>query len=127
MNQQHQVTMCTLNWYVKKSWSRHTVVCRAAQEAGAPHREYITGRKKTQFSHLCSSVIPYPIGTKFATEVCLARWGIYIPNLKKIAPAISEIQAAKVSFFFLRFFFFFFFSHTCKIRHKSTNACSDWA
>ena len=26
----------------------------------------LTGRKKTQFSHLCSSVIPYPIGTKFA-------------------------------------------------------------
>ena len=22
-----------------------------------------------QFSHLCSSVIPYPIGTKFATDV----------------------------------------------------------
>ena len=29
----------------------------------------LTGRKKTQFSHLCSSVIPYSIGTKFATEV----------------------------------------------------------
>ena len=29
----------------------------------------LTGRKKTQFSHLCSSVIPYPIGTKFAREV----------------------------------------------------------
>ena len=29
----------------------------------------LTGRKKTQFSHLCSSVIPYPIGTKFAAEV----------------------------------------------------------
>ena len=32
----------------------------------------LTGRKKTQFSHLCSSVIPYPIETKFATEM-LAR------------------------------------------------------
>ena len=29
----------------------------------------LTGRKKTQFSHLCSSVIPYPIVTKFATDV----------------------------------------------------------
>ena len=29
----------------------------------------LTGRKKTQFSHLCSSVIPYPIGTKFATNM----------------------------------------------------------
>ena len=29
----------------------------------------LTGRKKTQFLHLCSSVIPYPIGTEFATDV----------------------------------------------------------
>ena len=29
----------------------------------------LTGRKKTQFSHLCSSVTPYPIGTKFARDV----------------------------------------------------------
>ena len=35
-----------------------------------------------------------------------------MPNLK-IAPAISEIRAAKVSFFFF-VFFFFVFSHTCK-------------
>ena len=26
--------------------SRHTVVCRAAQEAGAPHREYINRKKE---------------------------------------------------------------------------------
>ena len=26
----------------------------------------LTGRQKTSFSHLCISVIPYPIGTKFA-------------------------------------------------------------
>ena len=29
----------------------------------------LTGRKKTQLSHLCSSVIPYPIGTKVAGDV----------------------------------------------------------
>ena len=29
----------------------------------------LTGRKKSQFSHLCSSVITYSIGTKFATDV----------------------------------------------------------
>ena len=28
------------------SISRHTVVCRAAQEAGAPHREYIDRNKE---------------------------------------------------------------------------------
>ena len=26
--------------------SRHTIVCRAAQEAGAPHREYINRKKE---------------------------------------------------------------------------------
>ena len=43
-------------------------MCRAAQEAGAPHRECID-RKKASFSHLCISVIPYPIGTKCAAEL----------------------------------------------------------
>ena len=32
--------------YVVKHTSRHTVVCRAAQEAGAPHREYIDRKNK---------------------------------------------------------------------------------
>ena len=74
-------------WLFTKAWlltksivtsfraiSRHTVVCRAAQEASVPPVSILTGRKKTQFSHLCSSVIPYPIGTKFATDVP-ASWG----------------------------------------------------
>ena len=36
------------------------------------HRDTVsilTGRKKIRFSHICSSVITYLIGTKFATEV----------------------------------------------------------
>ena len=57
--------------FIKSGSNQDTVVCRAAQEAGAPHREYILqlGRKKTRFSHLCSSMIPYPIETSFTTEV----------------------------------------------------------
>ena len=35
----HSITLGTLQL------SRHTVVCRAAQEAGAPHREYIYRKK----------------------------------------------------------------------------------
>ena len=50
------------------SISRHTVVCRASQQAGVPHREYIN-RKKTRFSYHCSSVFPYPIDTTFSTDV----------------------------------------------------------
>ena len=57
--------------------SRHTVVCRAAQEAGVPPVSILTGRKKTKFSHLCSSVIPYPIGTKFAREVPASKGNLH--------------------------------------------------
>ena len=33
--------------------SRHTIVCRAAQEAGKPHREYIDRKKENViFTHL---------------------------------------------------------------------------
>ena len=33
--------------------SRHTIVCRVAQEAGAPHREYIDRKKENViFTHL---------------------------------------------------------------------------
>ena len=39
-------------------------------------REYIY-RKKTQFSHLCSSVIPYPIGTTFAREVPASKGSLH--------------------------------------------------
>ena len=34
--------VCVFMMYV----SRHTIVCRAAQEAGAPHREYINRKKE---------------------------------------------------------------------------------
>ena len=35
---------------------------RVAQEAGVPPVSTLTGKTKTQFSHLCSSVIPYLSG-----------------------------------------------------------------
>ena len=38
----------------------------------------LTGRKKTSFSHLCISVIPYPIGTKFATEFPASQGSLHI-------------------------------------------------
>ena len=31
---------------LNKQVSRHTVVCRVAQDAGAPHREYINRKKE---------------------------------------------------------------------------------
>ena len=52
-------------------------MCRAAQEAGVPPVSILTGRKKTQFSRLCSSVIPYPIGIKFAREVPASKGSLH--------------------------------------------------
>ena len=49
---------------------------------------------------------------------CPPARGVYIPNWKEIAPAISEIRAAKVLIFFLRFFLLVF-SHTCKNCYKT--------
>ena len=37
----------------------------------------LTGRKKMSFSHLCISVIPYPIGTKFPTELPTCRRSLH--------------------------------------------------
>ena len=83
--------------------SRHTVVCRAAQEAGVPPVSILTGRKKTQFSHLCSSVIPYPIGTKFAREVPASKGSLHTKfeeNRSSHFPDTSEQNFVLISSFF---------------------------
>ena len=105
-------------------------MCRAAQEAGAPHREYISRHTqeagaphreyiyKTSFSHLYISVIPYPIGTKFVTELPASQGSLH-----------SKFEGNRSSYFrdtscqsfdlFLRFFSFFVFLHTCKNCYKT--------
>ena len=102
----------------KKKKSRHTVVCRAAQEAGVPPVSILTGRKKTQFSHLCSSVIPYPIGTKFAREVPASKGSLHTKfeeNRSSHFRDTSEQIFVLISSFFSSTSF-----HTLrKIRHKT--------
>ena len=51
--------------------SRHTVVCRAAQENGGRTNgvSILTGTTKSWFSQICSSMIAYPNGTKFTVEL----------------------------------------------------------
>ena len=66
--------------------SRHTVVCRVAKKASTPHHEYIDRKKKKGFSHICSSVIPHPIGTKFGTEVPARKGSLHI-NFKENRPS----------------------------------------
>ena len=76
-------------------------MCRAAQEAGAPHREYIDRKKENViFTHLY-------LGDTLSdwNQICcrvVRQLGESTFNLKEITRAISEIRVAKVSFFFLR-------------------------
>ena len=74
----------------------------AVQEAGMQHHEYIDRKKENVIftMQLCDLLQPnllqkYPPGRE-----------VYIQNLKKIVPAISEIRVAKVSNFFLLFVYF---------------------
>ena len=79
----------------------------------------LTGRKKTQFSHLCSSVIPYPIGTKFATDVPASYGSLHT---KFEANRFSHFRDTSEQHFAL---ISWFFSSTSsfrtlrKIRHKT--------
>ena len=105
--------------------SRHTVVCRVAQEAGAPHREYIkthgsvscgprsrratpvsilTGRTKTSFSHLCISVITYLIGTTFATQLPASQGSLH-SKFEGNRSSHFRDTSCQTFVFFLRFFF----------------------
>ena len=101
--------------------SRHMVVCRAAQEAGVPPVSILTGRKKTQFSHLCSFVIPYPIGTNFAREVPASKGSLHTKfeeNRSSHFRDTSEQNVVLISSFFSSFFSSTSFRTLRKIRHK---------
>ena len=78
----------------------------------------LTERKKTQFSHLCSSVIPYPIGTKFATDVP-ASYGS--PHTKFEEHRSSHFRDTREQNFVLisSTFSSSSFRTLCKIRHKT--------
>ena len=97
--------------------SRHTVVCRAAQEAGVPPVSILTGRKKMQFSHLCSSVIPYPIGTKFAREVLASKGSLHTKFEDNRSSHFRD--TSEQNFVLISSFFSSSFCTLRKIRHKT--------
>ena len=81
----------------------------------------LTGRKKTQFSHLRSSVLPDET-KRFLLWTCPPIAALHIPNLSEIASRVPEICDFKnwLSFFVLFFLLFFFFlSHTYKNCYKT--------
>ena len=62
--------------------SRHTIVCRAAQEAGASHCGYIDRKKENII------FTPLYLGDTLSDWnqiYCRVAWGVHIPNLKEIA------------------------------------------
>ena len=76
----------------------------------------LTGRKKTQFSHLCSSVIPNPIGTKFARDVPASEGSLHTTfeeNHSSYFRDTSEQNFVLISSYFSSF------RTLRKIRHKT--------
>ena len=87
----------------------------------------LTGRKKTSFSHFCISVIHYPIGIKFATELPASRGSLHTKCEGNRSSHFRETSCQIFGIFFLVFFFFVFFFfvflHTCKNCYK-TQTCT---
>ena len=71
----------------------------------------LTGRTKTSFSHLCISVITYPIETKSATQLPTSQGSLH-SKFEGNRSSHFRDTSCQSFVFFLRFFFFVF-SHTC--------------
>ena len=80
-------------------------------------REYINRKKETQFSHLCSSVIPYPIGTKFAREVPASKGSLHIKFEENRSSHFRD--TSEHNFVLISFFFSSSFCTLRKILHKT--------
>ena len=72
----------------------------------------LTGRKKTSFSHLCISVIPYPIGTKLAIQFPASQGSLH-STFQGNGSSHFRDTSCKVSMFF------FVFSRTYKNCYKT--------
>ena len=77
----------------------------------------LTGRKKTSFSHICISVIPHPIGTKFAAELPASQGSLHSKFEGNHSSHFRDTSGQ--SFVYFSSFFFFVFSHTCKNCYKT--------
>ena len=80
--------------------SRHRVVCRAAKKASDHTMSILTGRKKTAFSCVHSSMAPSQ-STPFLHYSCVPGRVHHTANLIKFATAICKIWVFKILFQFL--------------------------
>ena len=83
----------------------------------------LTGRKKTSFSHLYISVIPYSIRTKFATELPASQRSLHTKCEGNRSSHFRDTNCQSFDFFPRLFIFllsfFIVFSHTCKNCYKT--------
>jgi len=90
--------------------SRHTVVCRVAQENGGRANvvSILTETTKLRFSHNCSSVMAYPNGIKFTVELASMKgrphFKFYQDPLSRSRDMSQQIFVKILGFFFLRHF-----------------------
>ena len=105
--------------YCNSSTSRHTIVCRAAQESGTPHCGYIDRKKENViFTPLYLSdtlsdwnKICYTVARQLGESTCQF-W-------RKSLKPFPRYELPKFRVFFFVFFLFFVFSHTCKNCYKT--------
>ena len=95
-----------------------TRLCVVRPKKPARHTVSIfTGRKKTQFSHLCSSVILYAIETTFSTEVPTRQGCSHTKYEENRSSHFRDTSGQSLGFFFV-FFSSTSFCTLYKICHK---------
>jgi len=114
------ITMCQQFEYLK---SRHTVVCRAAQETRGAWQTsvYFTGVKKTPFSRICSSTLPEQKHTKFSVWIP-SGCGTSNSKFELNLPSCSRDIRLQSSSYFLRVFLLLF---ATLFEIAITHACFD--
>ena len=90
--------------------SRHTIVCRVAQEAGASHYGYINKKKENV---IFTSLYLGDTLSDWNLQSCLPARAVHISNLRKSPIAFSSYEQPKF------WVFFFTFLHTCKNFYKT--------
>ena len=106
--------------------SRHTVVCRAAQETRSARQTsvYFTGVKKTPFSRICSSTVPKQKHTKFSVWIT-SGWGTSNSKFKLNPPSCSRDMRLQSSSYFLHIFLLLLLLFATLFEIAITHACFD--
>ena len=80
----------------------------------------LTGRTKTSFSHLCISVITYPIRTKFVTQLLASQGRLHSKFEGNRSSHFRDMNCQSFVFFFVFFFLLRLFAHLQNCYNKQT-------